>query len=120
MLVNVLPKSVKRKLHALFSSFLWGGLEEKRKIHLVNWETIIAPVLQEGLGILDLRDMGKTLIVKWVFNYTNNREALWRKVVCEKSKGNSRSLLPILGDMGNNSVLLGLALSIWHWVEARE
>lgn len=75
-------------------------------MHLVNWETIIAPVYQGVLGILDLRDTGKTLVAKWIYSYCNNKDALWRKVVCDKSKGNPNSLLLALGNTGNKYVLL--------------
>lgn len=50
--------------------------------------------------------MKKALTAKWVFNYTNNK-VLWRKVVCAKSKCNPGTLLPVLGNKGNNSILLG-------------
>lgn len=37
---------------------------DKRKMHMVNWKSIIALVIQSGLGILNLKDMNKALIVK--------------------------------------------------------
>ena len=64
VLVNVLPKRVKKKLHGLFSSFLWGGLGDKRMLHLVNWDTVTAPVYHGDLSILDLEDMNKVLTAK--------------------------------------------------------
>lgn len=50
--------------------------------------------------------MGKALISKWIYNYTNCKDASWGKVVCTKSKRDSDSLLSTLRNMGNNSVLL--------------
>lgn len=74
MLVNVLAKGVKKKLHGMFSQFLWEA--KKSELHLVNWDTVSSPVLQGGLGILDVGDMEKTLVAKWIFNKANNRDAL--------------------------------------------
>lgn len=61
MSVNVF---VKKKLHRLFSRFIWGGSVDKHKMYLVNWDTVIALVIQEGLGILDLENMNKALAIK--------------------------------------------------------
>lgn len=36
MSVNVFPKGIKRKLHGMFSHFPWGGLEDKKRMHLVK------------------------------------------------------------------------------------
>lgn len=45
--------------------------------------------------------------MKWIYNYSNNREALWRNVVCAYSKGDSNSLMLYIGNRENNSMLLG-------------
>lgn len=45
---------------------------DRRKMQLVNQETITAPVQQGGLGILDLGDMRTALAAKLIFNYANN------------------------------------------------
>lgn len=119
MSVNVLSKGIKMKIHGMFSRFLWGGLVDKKRIHLVKWESITMPVYQGGLGIFNLRDMGKALAAKWIYNFANNKEALWRKVVCAKSKSDQNSLLPDLGNKRSHSVLLGFvnpALGSSEWV----
>lgn len=59
MLVNVLLEGFKQKLHGMFSHFLLGGPVDKRKMHLVNWNVVTTPIYQGGLGILNLRDIGK-------------------------------------------------------------
>lgn len=79
---------------------------DKNKMHLVNGESITALVNQGRLGILDLWDMNKALAVKWIFNYTNNKDALWRKVVCAHSKSDLNRLMLALENSGNKSVLL--------------
>lgn len=51
--------------------------------------------------------MNKALAEKWKYNYTNNKDALGRKVVCARSKGDLNSLLLVFGNSGNKSVSLG-------------
>lgn len=50
--------------------------------------------------------MNKALADKWIYRYANNKEALWRKLVCVRSKGNEYSLLPALGNEGFKLVLM--------------
>lgn len=49
--------------------------------------------------------MNKSLVSKWIFNYANNMEAPWRKVVCARSKGNLSSIRSTMENNGNNLVL---------------
>lgn len=51
MLVNVMLEGVRRKLYGLFSRFLWGGSENKRKMHLVDRESVTALVVQGGVRL---------------------------------------------------------------------
>lgn len=69
-----------------------------------------SPIYMGGLGILDLGDINKALVAKWICNYANSREALWTKVVCARSKGNPSSLMLVMKNIGNNLVL-------WKFVE---
>lgn len=71
---------------------------------MVNYESVITLLLEGGLGILDLRDLNKTLVAKWIYSYSNNKNALWRKVV---SKCDPNYFFPILGNSCNKSVLVG-------------
>lgn len=61
---------------------------------------------------MDLGDMNIALIVKWIFNYANNKDALWRKVACARSKGNSNRLMLVLGNGGDKLVLLKFVKSV--------
>lgn len=65
------------------------------------------PVIHGSLGILDLSDMNKGLTVKWIYNYVNNTNVLWRKVVCVRSKSDPNRLLAFLGNCDSKSLLLG-------------
>lgn len=114
MSVNVLQEGVKGKLHSLFSLFLWEGSANKRKLHLMDWGTITAPVDQHGLGILNTWDMNKTLAAKWIYSFANNKNEVWRKVVCTKSKGDQNSLMSVFGNRNNRSAFFSFVVSaLW-------
>lgn len=76
MSVNILPKGFRQKLYELFGKFLWGGSKDKKKMHLVNWEVVFAPVNMGGSGILNLGNMNEALAVKWIYKFANCKEAL--------------------------------------------
>lgn len=85
---------------------------DRRKMCLVNWESITFPFNLGGLGILDLRNMNRALAVKWIYKLANSKEALWSKVVVAHSNGSLSSLIPSLANRGNKSALLGFVDSV--------
>jgi hypothetical protein len=46
-----IPMSVAHRLEKLQRDFLWGGLNEETKFHLVKWAKIYSPMQDGGLGI---------------------------------------------------------------------
>jgi hypothetical protein len=79
-----LPTSVARRLEKLQRDFLWGGMGDEHKYHLVNWQQICAPLQHGGLGIRNLSTFNKALLGKWLWRYGTDQEALWRRVVDHK------------------------------------
>lgn len=57
--------------------------------------------------ILDLGNMNKALVAKWIFSYANNKDVIWRKVACALTKGDPNSLMLTFGNSENKSMLLG-------------
>uniref|UniRef100_A0A2N9J257 Reverse transcriptase domain-containing protein n=1 Tax=Fagus sylvatica TaxID=28930 RepID=A0A2N9J257_FAGSY len=79
-----IPARVANRLEKLQRDFLWNGMEEKPKFHLVNWSQICAPLRHGGLAVRDLKSFNKALLGKWLWRYGSEREALWRLVVDAK------------------------------------
>jgi hypothetical protein len=79
-----IPTSVASRIEKLHLDFLWGGIGEEFKYHLVNWSTVCSPIPEGGLGIQNLRTFNKALLGKWLWRYEHEREALWRSVVDAK------------------------------------
>jgi hypothetical protein len=76
-----IPKGVAHRLEKFQRDFLWCGMEEKPKYHLVNWLQICAPIHSGGLAIRDLGRFNKALLGKWLWRYGSERKALWRSVI---------------------------------------
>ena len=65
--------------------FLWeGGNNNKRRLHLVNWDIIKKPFLEGGLQIQDLAAKNITLGSKLLWNIVSgnpswSKRVLWKK-----------------------------------------
>ncbi|GKV32434.1 hypothetical protein SLEP1_g41043 [Rubroshorea leprosula] len=68
-------------------SFLWGGVELKRKIPWVKWDYVCTSKRKGGLGVSDLHRKNWALLGKWWFKLGDGAEGLWKQVVWEKYYG---------------------------------
>jgi hypothetical protein len=79
-----IPASMAKRIEKLQCDFLWGGLNEEFKYHLVNWDKVYSPISEGGLGIRKLIVFNQALLGKWLWRYAYEREAWWRIVVDAK------------------------------------
>ena len=49
-----IPASTLNKLRSITFAFLWGSIENNRRYHLVNWQSLLWPKENEGWGIKNL------------------------------------------------------------------
>jgi hypothetical protein len=84
-----IPAAVAKRIVSIQCGFLWGGMGEEFKFHLVNWRKVCYPVREGGLGIRNLRCFNRTLLGKWLWRYASEPRAYWRKVV-EAKYGSER------------------------------
>jgi hypothetical protein len=61
--------SEKTNMH--IKRMVWQQLDDRRKYHLVNWDTMCLPKDCGGLGVLDLGSMNKLMLCKWVWKLEN-------------------------------------------------
>jgi hypothetical protein len=50
-----IPVAIAKRIESIQCDFLWGGMGEEFKFHLVKWRKVCSPIREGGLGILNLR-----------------------------------------------------------------
>ena len=84
MSLFVIPRKMRLRLEKIQMEFLWGDLEERRKIHLVRWTVICKDKRYGGLGLRHLKDFNYALLRKWLWRFPLESESFWRKVIIGK------------------------------------
>ncbi|XP_059291348.1 uncharacterized protein LOC132044830 [Lycium ferocissimum] len=79
-----IPPKVEKRQDMFRSNFLWQGNKDKRGIHLVKRKILTLSKQQEGLGMKNLRKQNQSLLMKWLWRYSNEDQSLWKKVIKEK------------------------------------
>lgn len=59
------PKKVIDLLESIRRNFLWGGIDNKKKINWAAWDVVTRPKDKGGLGVGYLRTLNLALLVKW-------------------------------------------------------
>lgn len=59
-----IPSTYRERIERIQKNFLWQGMEEKFKYHLVSSDKVCTPKSIGGLGIKDIKKMNEALIVK--------------------------------------------------------
>ena len=65
--------SVAKRIEKLQRDFLWSGIGEEHKFHLVNWTQICKPVQNGGLGIINSW-LNEHTLIRWIFMWSNNHK----------------------------------------------
>uniref|UniRef100_A0A2N9HX34 Reverse transcriptase domain-containing protein n=1 Tax=Fagus sylvatica TaxID=28930 RepID=A0A2N9HX34_FAGSY len=80
--------SVARRIDKIQRDFLWGGMGDEKKFHLVKWSQVCQPLKLGGLGFRNLTKFNRALLGKWLWRYGNEEDAFWRLLIGSKY-GNS-------------------------------
>ena len=82
----MLPKSdmLVQPCNHIKKVFLWGGMEEEHKFHLVAWDRICALIQQGGLGVRQIIPFNLALLGKWLWRFGLEESHLWRRVMAAK------------------------------------
>ena len=87
------PKKVIKSLVSVRRKFLWGGIEDKGKIHWVAWDVVTRPNDKGGLGIVCLKSLNISLLIKWSWRLKVKQNGFWLSCI--------KSILKIDGADGN-------------------
>lgn len=71
-------------METLQRDFLWGGLGDEFKLHLVRWRNVREPLHNRGLGFRNLVLFNQAFLEKWLWRYALERKVLWRRVIDSK------------------------------------
>ncbi|XP_021761146.1 uncharacterized protein LOC110725977 [Chenopodium quinoa] len=78
------PRSICDDLDKRTRSFLWGGDEEKRRIHLISWESLQKSRENGGLGLRSTRQANMAFLAKLGWRVLTEPNALWSRVLRSK------------------------------------
>ena len=76
-----LPASVAAKIKKLQRDFLWSGIGEGKRDHLVRWDVVCKSKEIGGLGFGNISLRNLTLLGKWLWRYPREGSALWHQVI---------------------------------------
>jgi hypothetical protein len=79
-----IPADVAKRIEKIQRDFLWGGMNDEFKCHLVEWDKVCAPIDEGGLGIRNMRRFNQALLGKWLWRFAHEEGAWWRSVLVAK------------------------------------
>ncbi|KAJ9693494.1 hypothetical protein PVL29_012324 [Vitis rotundifolia] len=76
-----IPASMAAKIERLQRDFLWSGVGEGKRDHLVSWDIVCNPKAKGGLGLGKISLRNIALLGKWLWRYPREGSALWHQVI---------------------------------------
>ena len=61
-----IPVAIAQNIEKLMRDFLWSGVGDSRRDHLVSWEVCCKPEKEGGLGLGNIVSKNKSLAAKWL------------------------------------------------------
>lgn len=72
-----LPTPIINQIDKINRNFLWGDTSNKKRIHLINWDTVCCPKHCGGLGIRKAGATNLALLAKLGWRIMTERQPLW-------------------------------------------
>jgi hypothetical protein len=71
-----ISNKIRNRIEKLCRRFLWfrGSKVRKRTYSLISWKVICQNKEHEGLGVINLKLMNKSLLCKWLWRFNNFNE----------------------------------------------
>lgn len=73
-----------KEIDKLHRNFLWGDMEDKRKVHLVKWDLVCKPKASGGVGIRKCCDNNMTINAKLDWEVMTVTNTPWIKLIRNK------------------------------------
>lgn len=65
-------------------NFICRSIDEKKMMHMVNWNTVSLPEELGGLGLYSLKYRNQAVIEKLCWRLAGNQEAPWARILAAK------------------------------------
>ncbi|RVX12400.1 Transposon TX1 uncharacterized 149 kDa protein [Vitis vinifera] len=76
-----IPAFVAGRIERLQRDFLWSGVGEGKRDHLVSWDVVCKSKMKGGLGLGRISLRNSALLGKWLWRYPREGSALWHQVI---------------------------------------
>ena len=90
-----IPKTVAKRIEQIQRRFLWAGNHDGRFTPPINWRSVQAPKELGGLGVGCLEIKNSSLLFKWWWRFTQERQSLRCCVISAIHRIPASSYLPI-------------------------
>lgn len=84
-----LPNKIIQSIDRIIKNFIWGTTDSKKKLHLLNWDTVTRDRSNGGLGIRKARLKNKTLLATLAWRLLNYPQSPWANLLIAKYINNS-------------------------------
>ena len=64
MQCHSLPTKVYDSIDEMMRDFIWGSMEERRRMHMVRWSTVTLPKDLGGLGLYSMKHRNEAILAK--------------------------------------------------------
>ena len=79
-----IPAYMAKRIKKIQRDFLWGGLDDEVKMHLVERDKVYSPIDEGGVGIWNVGRFNQALLGKWLWRFAHEEGAWWRSVLVAK------------------------------------
>jgi hypothetical protein len=97
-------------------AFIWGDTDDKRKAHLISWDTMTQPKSCRGLGFRKLNSMNEACLMKIGWSLMTGEHSLWGEVLLGKYGRGGWSQRKIIVNSNDSPLWKALAKS-WPKLE---
>ncbi|XP_022158566.1 uncharacterized protein LOC111025019 [Momordica charantia] len=80
-LVEKAPVSITKEMNKIVRDLFWSGATSHGCKNLVKWDISSLPMKLGGLGIGAFPPKNNALLMKWLWHFTREENALWRRVI---------------------------------------
>ncbi|VFQ66656.1 unnamed protein product [Cuscuta campestris] len=77
--IFIIPKGVLKKVTSICRNFLWGSSSDYKRTPLVKWEEVCQRRNYGGLGLKNIFNWNRAIVMKLNWDIANKKDVLWVK-----------------------------------------